>query len=260
MKPKRTIYWVGSTIIALYIIFGSIGSILALIWLLITYKGGIGNIDYRIYLFAYNNYKSGKPYYTNSSICGRTCFAYFPSFFIYFQYIYSFEIYIYFLLICVTLSCAILLVINKNDNDKIVALALIIGSFNCCGNIDPFVLLIISTCLLFKENRFIPPILLGLTSFKPTMIIILPYFLWKNNCKLLFCSLFVSSFLAINYYAEPNLNTYFDWWRYATNGYSSRIDYLRPMYVWYIYYFWFKELDNKRKSIYHSNIKNLIKK
>ncbi len=257
---KSSMYWMISIGIALYIIIGSFYAIASLILLLTNYKG-IGTIDYEIYLFAYHNYILDKPYYTNSPICGNTCFAYFPSFFVYFQFIYSYEIYIYFLLICIAISCAILLVINENDSERIVAVALIIGSFNFNGgNIDPFILLIISVCLLFRNNKYITPILLGLTSFKPTMIIILPYFIWKNKNKLLFCSLFASSFLCINYYAEPNLSRYFDWCHYATIGYSNRIDYLRPMYVWYIYYFWFKELDGKHKSIYQSNIKNLIKK
>ncbi len=261
IREKKSIYWIISTVIALYIIIGSFGTIISMIYLLITLKGDIGNIDYLIYRWAFQRYKDGSLYYGDTGDYGRIGFAYFPSFFIYFQFIYSFEIYIYFLLICIAISCALLLVINKSDNERIVAVALIVGSFNFSGgNIDPFILLIISICLLFRNNKYLPPILLGLISFKPTMIIVLPYFLWKYKSKLFFCLLFISAFLCINYYAEPNLSRYFDWWHYATIGYSNRIDYLRPMYIWYIYYFWFKELDGKHKSIYQSNIKNLIKK
>jgi len=119
------------------------------------------------------------------------------------------------------------------------------------GNIDPFILMILLLCCYYEKNQFLPPILLGFISFKPTVIFVVPYFLYitKNKCK--FILFYISFLLLFNIYLIFNIDVVFEFLNYGFGDWqtSHYMDYIRPYWIYYLYYFGLKKEYNKRKII-----------
>ncbi len=122
---------------------------------------------------------------------------YFPSFFFLTPFYINLEIYIVFLTCCWIGSIYLLFKLEKNY-----FVVLIFSFFTfvyiLIGNIEPFSIFILLIAFLYEEDKYIPPILLAFICFKLTMFLIIPYFLYKANNRILFIIIFISAFLLLN--------------------------------------------------------------
>jgi len=188
-------------------------------------------IDYKVYQ------ENKQPYFTS------------------FQHLYSIiepiDIYIPFIIICTILSAIIILILLK---EYMVVFAYIVPQMLgriVCGNIDPFIFLIIVICLYFKENNYFVPILISFICFKPTIFLIVPYFLYVTKNKYIFLSIFCLSFVIFNFdFFLLGIQGILD---FINASYSVHSDYHLYFRYWmtYVYYYGFKEyLKNYNKGLF----------
>lgn len=140
-------------------------------------------IDYKIYFNALNNIN-----------CYG--FFYFPSFFILTPLILNPIIYAIFLVLCICINQIILRELVKNRDAHFF---FTIGNIGVLfvGNIDAFIFLVILICLKYR-NEYITPILLAFICFKPTVFLIVPYFLLEAKNKTKFIAIFCGVFISVN--------------------------------------------------------------
>ncbi len=123
---------------------------------------------------------------------------YFPSFFVLTPFYINLEVYIVFLTCCWIGSTYLLFKLEKNY-----FVVLVFSSFTyiyiLIGNIEPMSFFILLIAFFYKENEYIPPILLAFICFKLTMFLTIPYFLYKANNRILFILLFIGFFLLFNF-------------------------------------------------------------
>ena len=223
-------------IFLLYVIFIAVLiSKLTSIFLFPNYNLG----DYWIYHNAIDRYLRNENFYIEY-------FGYFPSFFLLAPLVYIGEIYAFFLIVLAFLSFIVLFKIESPN------VAILIGFLNLLdifsGNIDFLIFFVVLLCLWRNENYTIP-ILLAFISFKPSVILILPYFLYKSKKRYLFIITYGASWICFNYYflLHTEYITYFI--DYAIPFFSGGFAYLRYTWLWYVYYYWIKEYYNKKNEI-----------
>ncbi|MHA1292607.1 MAG: hypothetical protein ACTSQJ_08075 [Promethearchaeota archaeon] len=197
-------------------------------------------IDYRYYYAAVQRFWNSEQLYQYN-------FVYFPSFFFLTPILLNFYIYFLFLLISLAISFILLLKIEENYGMVMFILMLpVLYLYN--GNIDPFILMIILICCYYEKDENIPPILLAFISFKPTVILIIPYFLYVSKNRKRFFLLYSSFFILFNLYLIIQYKLFFEFFKYGMFDFGHKIDIIRPYWIYYVYYFGLKE-QVKKKSI-----------
>ncbi len=203
--------------------------------------------DQWIYQRAIFHYYRNENFYTEY-------FGYFPSFFLISFLVEDLMIYFAFLSTCAVVSFYLLFQLTSN---KIIAISVGIINFLTIfsGNIDPFVCMVVLLSLYYKENEVIPSILLAFICFKPTTFLIVPYFFFVSKHKVKFIMIFITSFMAFNFYFLLHAEYVFYYYDYCMGFYSNRLDYLRPVWVWYVLYHVLIKEDKKISSVYFFPIK-----
>jgi len=188
-------------------------------------------IDYYVYLDGLNELLNNNLYKTKS-------FIYLPSFFIFTPLLLNKEIFFNFLIICFILD--ILLLVKLKENPIIVIFfGMFLISRLFAGNIDVFIFLIITYCL-YKDNEILTTILLAFITFKPTVILILPYFVYYSKNRKRFIIIYSITLILFNiyflFYPEKILE-------YIYQGLTFSNDirvYLCYSWLFYVYYYYFK--------------------
>lgn len=200
-------------------------------------------LDWDIYIWAINRFNLGDGLYNLG-------FIYFPSFLLLQPLFYNYTIYFFFLLICCVISFIILI---KIDSMIIAFLFFIISLlFLHSGNIDPFIFLVLLLCILLlnnnKEllnkkkillNNIMVCFLLAFISFKQSIILIFPYFMYRLRDSLSKCIFFYGLFFILfNFYFILYPNLIIEFWNYAIGCFDHKFELFRPFWVVYIYYYW----------------------
>ncbi len=208
--------------------------------------------------------------FLNNDIPFQEYFLYLPSFFLLSPFVYNQLIYAIFLICCSAFSLILLLRLEK---DKYMAAVFTLTSLATIfsGNIDVFMFFVILLSIRYEK---LAPYLLGFISFKPSVIFILPFFLYRTNKRIRFMFLYCLTILLTNYYFLFNFNHIWIYLNYNLNDFDLGLVFFRPFWLSYPYYYWFMskykqiELDNmelrEQQHKYYSNknieeIKQLIK-
>ncbi len=162
-------------------------------------------------------------------------FVYLPSFFLLSYLVYPILVYFILLITCSLIS---LFILFKLDNNKLMNLSLFFISLLTImsGNIDVFIFLIILICLW---NQKLSPFLLAFITFKPTVILVLPYFLYRSEKRFKFIFYYCLTFILTNYYFILNPNAIWLYYDYTFNTFNMGFAFLRPYWISYVYYFFF---------------------
>jgi len=206
-------------------------------------------VDYFYYQAAFYRLINNQELYKNN-------FVYLPSFFILAPFILNKMVYFIFLISCLVVS-SILLLKLENNIGKVLFFILLPLLYLYNGNIDPFIFLILLICCYYIENEIIIPILLAIISFKPTIIMILPYFIYNSKNRKKFILIYISCLLILNIYIIINYSLIISFLDYLFFEHGHYIDILRPYWIYYIYYFGMKRNYKKKEKIkkfYESSI------
>jgi len=210
-------------------------------------------IDYKAYREGISELKNNKLYQSGS-------FIYLPSFFFLSIFLININIFIVFLVVCLCLSLFLLIKLKES----IIVICLVLFSDIeriICANIDPFLFLVIASCLHLesvenkKYNIYLIPILLAFITFKPTIIFIVPYFLFKSENKLKFLFIYCFSVISFNFYFIFHFGLIFKFLNYGFLIYQDIRTYLRSFWIYYIYYYGLKEYCKQYKNIIYFNKK-----
>ncbi|MHA1252543.1 MAG: hypothetical protein ACTSRP_21335 [Candidatus Helarchaeota archaeon] len=123
------------------------------------------------------------------------------------------------------------------------------------GNIDPFIFLVLLICCRYIEKEKIIPALLAFISFKPTIIMVLPYFFYNSKNRKNFILIYGICLLILNMYLIINFNLIFKFLQYVLFEHGHYIDIIRPYWIYYVYYFGLKnhyELKERVRSLYEN--------
>ena len=200
-------------------------------------------VDYGYYYTASLRFWSNEILYQNN-------FVYFPSFFILTPILYSFSIYYIFLISSLVVSFIFLTKLENNYATVMFFLLLaFLHTYN--GNIDPFILMVALICLYYEKNQNIPPILLAFISFKPTVIFIIPYFIYTSKHRVKFILLYGSILLLFNLYFLLHIDVLFQLFNYSFSDWqvTHYMDYIRPYWIYVVYYFGLKKEYKKKMTI-----------
>lgn len=160
---------------------------------------------------------------------------YFPSFFLLTPFYINLEIYIVFLTCCWISSTYLLFKLEKNY-----FVVLIFSSFTyiyiLIGNIEPLSFFILLIAFLYKEDKYIPPILLAFICFKISIFLIIPYFLFKANNRILFILLFISTFLLFNIQFLFHIDYIFQFLSFGTEDEILFSKFIRVSLFYTLYY------------------------
>jgi len=179
---------------------------------------------------------------------------YFPSFFILSPLVIILPIFIIFLSISWIVSVYFLF---KIEDNYLVVLLFSGAAFYyiLIGNLETFCFLILVIAYYYKENNYIPPILLSFICFKITMFLTVPYFLYKSRKKFQFLLIFAGLFLIFNIYFLFHLDYILF---FITFGSDDEILYTKliRVVVFFAAYCWIKEFY-LNKSNTNSNEKEI---
>lgn len=223
-------------IVILFLIYLMISIPLYDIYLIITTQS-LGGWDFEVhYIPAYLRFLKNLNFYKEG-------FVYFPSFFLLFQFISKEVIFIYFLISCMFLSIPLMIRLKLNTALICTLFLIQIGRIHIL-NVDPFIFLIILVCLNLNtlKNKYVKlfvPIFLAFISFKPSVIIILPYFLYRSENRLRFALVYCLSFICFNYYflLNPQFINYFV--EYAIRFITFNTKYKKNRGIFASFRFWF---------------------
>jgi hypothetical protein len=189
-------------------------------------------------------YREAIERYLNNGDFYEEYFAYFPSFFLLSFLVYDTSTYAIFLIVS-SILCFLFLLILEEDNKY---LAYFFGFTNIIvifgGNIDVFIFLVILICYWKKENALIA-ILLAFISFKPTVIIVLPIFLFLTENRRNFIIFYIISFSLFNFYIILHLELINSYLNIVVPFYVVRFDFLRPIWIWYSIYYCLKTFKER---------------
>ncbi len=198
-------------------------------------------IDFTYYNAALTRLMSNEKLYQKN-------FVYSTSFFILSPILINLYLYLIILSICLLFSL-ILLIKLENNYWNILFLILLPVLYCYNGNIDPFIFLIVLICVYYKNNEYLTPILLSFISFKPTVILIVPYFLYISKNRLKFILYYVSFFVMFNFYMIMQYQLIFDYLNYLLFEHGHYIDVTRPYWIYFTYYYGLKEKYRKQDLI-----------
>ncbi len=212
-------------------------------------------VDYGYYSSAVLRFWAGESIYQNN-------FVYLPSFFILTPIFLDIYIYLSFLLISLVISFIILIKLEDKFWMVFFVLCLpVLYSYN--GNIDPFIFMILLICLYsHKKNEYLAPVLLAFISFKPNVIFILPYFIYVSKKKKIFILIYLIFLSILNFYFIIQFNVIFEYFDFIFFNWHQThfMDYIRPYWLYYVYYFGLKEKSNKTEYIKSFQNENSINK
>lgn len=197
--------------------------------------------DYRIYIDAIIDYFNGNPYKDPS-------FVYFPHFFLLMPLYINILIYIGFLGLCIVIS---VLYMRKNNFNKYATIIFGAGMTLFClsGNIGVLIAMIALICLYY-DNDYLTAILMAFVSFKPTVIIILPYFLWRVDDKFKSCIVYCLTFVGLNgYFLVNNPEWYFIFLQFERNRWA--FVYFPFFRIWFFIVLYYQIEKKYRKKVYH---------
>jgi len=159
-------------------------------------------------------------------------------------------IYIWFLIICTAIS--VILIARKEPIVVTMIFTHQLISRIYCGNIDPLIFLIVIVCTQYN-NDYMRGILLAFVCFKPSVILIIPYFIYKVKKKFVFLVIFCISFAVFNWaFFFEDMFLFLN--RNATMYEDIRIYILRP---WFIYAYY--RLIREWLTNYHNQLYGIIK-
>lgn len=207
-----------------FILFVFIALIMNIIGLFSLSQFELGDLwIYQKAIIRYNNHEN---FYTEY-------FGYFPGFF--FLQFFMYNIFIYFIFLLCSATCTFILMekITKNVPFSLTIYLIELITITS-GNIDVFIFPVILLCF-YKKNDILNAGLLAFISFKPTLILILPIFLYQSKSRIKFLSFFSISWILFNSYflIHPEYIGYFI--DYTFSFFGNRMDYLRPLWVWFSY-------------------------
>lgn len=208
--------------------------------LFFTECGHLGDIW--IYKIALTRYLGGENFY-------QEYFGYFPSFFFFFSLFSTDMLYAMFLVLSTILGSYFLFKIDDGFGVIVCGICLltIFG-----GNIDPFMFMVICVCIYLLNNRdellnknkillynILVCILLAAISFKPSVILIFPYFIYRMRESLSkWIIIYGVGFILFNFYFILHPEYIFYFLDYTIVFFGTGNAYLRPFWLWYIYYYW----------------------
>ncbi len=197
----------------------------------------------------YGYYFTASLRFWNNGILYQNNFVYLPSFFILTPFLFSFNIYFVFLMISLIISLIILLKL-KEDYGTVVFFMFLAFLYIYNGNIDPFILMLVLISIYYEKDQYLPPILLAFISFKPTVIFIIPYFLYISKNRVKFIFLYGSFLLLINSYLVIHIDVLAEFFNYSFGEWQTThyMDYIRPYWIYIVYYFGLKK-EYKKKII-----------
>lgn len=165
-------------------------------------RGILNYHDWWFYREALTRYHREEPLY-------QLGFIYFPSFFYLEPFMRTIRTMFYFLFFSTLVSLGFLLYNEEKPYNAFLFFfyVLFAGGVFIGGNINPFIFLCVVACCTFKDNVIVPPCILAFISFKPTVILIIPVFIYFARSRILFGSLYGSFFLLFNSYliTEPEI-------------------------------------------------------
>jgi hypothetical protein len=193
-------------------------------------------VDYGYYFSAVERFWANDIIYQNS-------FVYLTGFFILTPVMLN--IYMYLILLLISFVIPFILLVKLEEKYWMVVFVLtlpVLYVYN--GNIDPFIFMIILICLYYsKENEYLAPILLAFVSFKPNVVFVIPYFLYISKKRIKFIILYLVFLILFNINLILQFNVIFEYLEYVLfdwhQGHS--MDYIRPYWIYYVYYFGLKE-------------------
>jgi hypothetical protein len=158
------------------------------------------HVDYQVYRLARERYDNSLNFYTDSK------FPYLPSFFLIF---YASEVYFIILnFICIYISTFIMFKLDCKYYELLPFFMINVISL-IGGNIEAFIFMIVLISYYYRKSEYIPPILLAFICFKPTVIYIIPYFLYISKNRIKFIFLYCSSLGLFNIYFLFNFEMIF---------------------------------------------------
>jgi len=185
-------------------------------------------VDYRIYYL-------GLEHFTNNESLYSIGFAYLPSFFYLFFFIQIELVYVIFSFICLIL-CGLMMK-DLEDHYLIIIYFELFGFLMILvGNIDVFLFLLFLLSYKYRDNEYIPPILLAFGCFKPTFFIVILYFFLNTKKRLNFLILFILSLGVMNLYFLLHPNEMFNLINWVfKNPLATLIGIFRIWLCYYLY-------------------------